>query len=275
VTRGLEIQTFGGDTVRGDIAVFTLHKSASMFLHRQCELLCRLSNLPYHSPNIPGSGLDARRVLTDKELWAARTGCFGPLRFFVEIPRFEEYQILLHVRDPRDVLVSMFYSYCYIHNGEVQADTGYRARAAREGIDAFVLAKASADSSKYPGDYGTGGHVEDLIGNVPTRYRNYVEHFLGRPNVCLVKYEEMVTDYRAWLTRFIAPFPIANKAAVIEEQAALAPTFFPKRADDARNHVRHVTPGDHKTKLLPATIRRLDAIFADVLDALHYDRSAS
>jgi hypothetical protein len=261
--------------VRGDIAVFTLHKSASMFLHRQCELLCRLSNLPYHSPNIPGSGLDARRVLTDKDLWAARTGCFGPLRFFVAIPRFEEYEVLLHVRDPRDVLVSMFYSYCYIHNGEVQGDTGYRGRAAREGIDAFVLAKASADSSRYPGDYGTGGHVEDLIGNVPTRYRNYVEHFLGRSNVRLVKYEEMVTDYRGWLTRFIEPFPIADKAAVIEQQAALADTFFPRRAQDARNHVRHVTPGDHKTKLQPGTIQRLDEIFADVLDALHYERSAS
>ncbi len=246
-----------------------------MFLHRQCELLCRLSSLPYQSPNIPGSGLDARRVLTDKEIWSSRTGCFGPLRFFVEIPRLEEYQVLLHVRDPRDVLVSMFYSYCFIHNGEVQADTGYRRRAAREGIDAFVLAKASNESSRYPGDYGTGGHVEDLIGNVPARYRNYLDHLVGRPNVRLVKYEEMVTDYRAWLTRFIEPFPIPNKEAVIEEQAALAPTFFPKRSGDVRNHVRHVTPGDHKAKLQRATIQRLNEIFADVLDALHYDRSVS
>lgn len=243
-----------------------------MFLHRQGELLSRLANLPYHSPNIPSSGLNARRLLTDQDIWSTRTGCFGPLRFFVEVPRLEEYQVLLHLRDPRDVLVSMFYSYCFIHNGEVQADTGYRARAASEGIDSFVLAKASGDSSKYPGDYGTGGHVEDLIGDVPSRYRRYLDQLVGRPNVRLLKYEEMVTDYRAWLTRFIEPFPIADKKAVIEEQAALAATYFPKREADVRNHVRHVTPGDHKTKLQPATIQRLNEIFADVLDALHYER---
>lgn len=259
--------------MRGDIVVFTLHKSASMFLHRQCELLSRVADLPYHSPNVRGSGLDARRLLTDKELWSSRSGCFGPVRFFVEVPRMEDYEILLHLRDPRDVLVSMFYSYCYIHNGEVAADTGYRARAAREGIDAFVLAKACGDSASYPGDYGTGGHVEDLIGDVPMRYRRYLDHLIGRPNVRLLKYEEMVTDYRSWLTRFIEPFPIANKEAVIAEQAALAPTFFPKRDSDVRNHVRHVTPGDHRAKLQPATIQRLNQVFADVLDALHYDKS--
>jgi hypothetical protein len=136
-----------------------------------------------------------------------------------------------------------------------------------------VLAKACGDSAKYPGDYGTGGHVEDLIGDVPTRYRHYLHRLVGKPNVRLLKYEEMVTDYGSWLTRFIAPFPIAHKQAVIDEQVALAPTFFPKRDSDVRNHVRHVTPGDHKTKLQPATIQRLNEIFADVLDALHYERS--
>lgn len=253
-----------------NIVVFTMHKSASMFLHRQCELLCRLADLPYHSPNVPSSGLNARRLLTDKELWSSRTGCFGPVRFFVDIPRVDDYQVLLHLRDPRDVLVSMFYSYCFIHNGEIQADTGYRARAAQEGIDAFVLAKASGDSSRYPGDYGTGGHVEDLIGDVPSRYRRYLDQLIGRPNVRLLKYEEMVTDYRSWLTRFIEPFPVANRETVIEQQVALAPTFFPKRDSDVRNHVRHVTPGDHKSKLQPATISRLNDIFSDVLEALHY-----
>jgi hypothetical protein len=256
------------------IVVFTLHKSASMFIHRQCEFLCTLASVAYHSPNVPSSGLSARRLLTDKQLWRSRHGCFAPVRFFVNIPAIEDYQVLLHLRDPRDVLVSMFYSYCFIHPGEVESNTGYRREAAAAGIDAFVLAKASDDSSAYRGDYGTGGHVEDLVGNLPSRYRDYIGQLLGRPNVTLLKYEEMVLDYRSWLTKFIAPFPIEEKTRVIDGLVLQAPTFFPRRDSDAMQHVRHVTPGDYAAKLRPATIRRLDDIFSDTLDALGYAKYA-
>jgi hypothetical protein len=90
--------------------------------------------------------------------------------------------------------------------------------------------------------------------------------------VLLVKYEEMVTDYRRWLEKFINPFPIDDKRKVIEEWAARSQAFFPKRANDAMNHVRHVTPGDYKAKLQPSTIRALDQIFSGTLDALGYEK---
>jgi len=257
---------------RRDIVVFTLHKSASMFIHRQCELLCGLAGIAYHSPNVAGSGLDARRLLTDREVWSEHHGCFAPLRFFVEIPRLESYEVILHLRDPRDVLVSMFYSYCYIHQGEIAPNTGYRRAAADRGIDTFVLDQATTGGLNYPGDYGTGGHVQDLVGPLPDRYRAYIGRLLGKPNVALVKYERMVADYRGWLQDFIRPFHLDGPQQVIEQLVAQAPALFPKRSVDALHHVRHVTPGDYKSKLRPATIARLDEIFSDVLDALGYPK---
>jgi Sulfotransferase domain len=262
-----------GAHVGRDIVVFTLHKSGSMFIHGQCEQLCRLSGLAYHSPNVPGNGLDARRLVTDKDLWRTHHGCFAPVRFFVDIPAVENYDIILHLRDPRDVLVSMFYSYCFIHAGEVPPNTGYRREAAEAGVDAFVLAKCSQDSSRYRGDYGTGGHVEDLIGNLPRRYRDYLDHLVGRPNVTVLRYEDMVTNYRGWLSRFVDPFPISNKPQLIEDMVARSAALFPKREADVMTHIRHVAPGDHKTKLLPSTIARLDEIFSDALTRLGYERS--
>jgi hypothetical protein len=255
---------------RRDIVVFTLHKSASMFIHHQCELLCRRGGLAYHSPNLPGSGLDARRLLTDKEIWRSRHGCFAPIRFFVDIPRIEDYRIILHVRDPRDVLVSMFYSYCYIHPGEIPPNTGYRREVADAGIDAFVLGKASARSAAYRGDYGTGGHVEDLIGNLPRRYDDYLQRLVGKPNVILLKYEEMVGNYPAWLQKFLSPFRIDDERAIVEELVAQRHASLPKREIDVMNHVRHVTPGDHAEKLQGPTIRRLNEIFAGTLEKLGY-----
>ncbi|HTV96588.1 MAG TPA: sulfotransferase domain-containing protein [Steroidobacteraceae bacterium] len=255
-----------------NVVVFTLHKSASMFLHHQCKYLCSLAGMTYHSPNMPGSGLNARTLLTDRELWKSRRGCFAPIRFFVDIPNVEDFQILLHLRDPRDVLVSMFYSYCFIHAGEIPPNTGYRKEAAEQGIDAFVLAKASADGARYRGDYGTGAHVEDLIGNVARRYRDYVERLLANPNVLLVKYEEMVTDYGSWLRKFLRPFPVEDKDRVIDDLIARAPDFFPRRDGDLMDHVRHIAPGDYRTKLRAATISKLDEIFADTLERLGYAR---
>ncbi len=255
-----------------DIIIFTLHKSASMFINKQCEYLSKLSGITYNSPNVANSGLDARRLLTDKNVWRTHNGCFAPIRFFIDVPKFEDYEVILHLRDPRDVLVSMFYSYCYIHGGEIAGNTGYRKITSTEGIDAFVLGKASFKSSSYRGDYGSGRHVEDLIGNIPKRYSDYLEHLLGKPNVILVKYEEMVTNYRSWMEKFIKPFPLDDKEKIVDELVAQSPTFFPKRTTDVMTHVRHVTPGDHNNKLKPSTINQLNEIFSDTLDALGYKK---
>jgi hypothetical protein len=244
-----------------------------MFIHKQCELLCAMAGLPYHSPNLPTSGLNARRLLTDREIWRAG-GCFAPVRFYVDVPNIEQYDVLLHLRDPRDVLVSMFYSYCYIHPGEIAPNTGYRKDVAESGIDAFVLGKASASSSAYRGDYGTGGHVEDLIGNLPQRYRAYIDHLLGKPNVTLLKYEEMVCSYQTWLESFSRPFQLQDGARVVAELSARASELFPKRASDTMTHMRHITPGDHRTKLMPATIAALNEIFGDTLRALGYAQNS-
>ena len=243
-----------------------------MFIHKQCAWLCRISGIPYHSPNVRDSGLDARRLLSDRALWQSRHGCFAPIRFFVDVPNLDKYSVILHLRDPRDVLVSMYFSYCFIHPGEVAANSGYRRRVADEGIDAFVLNKVSDRSAMYRGDYGTGGHVEDLVGNLPKRYEAYIDRLLGKPNVIFVRYEEMVTDYRSWLEKFIAPFPLENRGRVVEELVAMSPELFPRRTQDVMSHVRHVTPGDYREKLKPSTIRELNAVFGDVLDVLGYER---
>ena len=69
-------------------------------------------------------------------------------RFFVNIPHADNYRIILHLRDPRDVLVSMFYSYCYIHPGEVQANTGYRRAAAARAEASGERGETSAASAR-------------------------------------------------------------------------------------------------------------------------------
>lgn len=243
-----------------------------MFIHKQCEFLSKQCNITHHSPNNVNNDLTPQKLLSDKDIWRTHHGCFAPIRFYADIPEPGNYEIILHLRDPRDVLVSMFYSYCYIHTGEVEANTGHRKEVAERGIDAFVLDKASDKSSNYQGDYGSGGEIENLIGNLPTRYNNYIKHLLERPNVTFVKYEEMVTDYRSWLEKFIKAFPLDNKQEIIDMLVTQSPKFFPKRSDDVMKHIRHITPGDHKNKLKTSTIQQLNEIFSHTLDALDYEK---
>ncbi len=124
-----------------------------------------------------------------------------------------------------------------------------------------MLTKA-IDGNDMVGDYGTGGHVEDLIGNLAQRQRDYTEHLIGKSNVTLVKYEEMVGDFRSWLNKFTAPWPLTDRTRIIESLVTQSATFFPQCAQDVMTHVRHVTPGDYKLKLKPSTIDKLDDIFA-------------
>ena len=252
------------------IVVFTLHKSASMLIHNLCNKLTQDAGIRYVSPNVANSGIDARVLLSNKAIWSNRGTCFAPVRFYVDVPNIDEYQVTLHLRDPRDVLVSMYYSYCFIHQGEIQGNTGYRKEIADQGIDRFVLHMANEQKPQIKGDYGTGAHVADATGNLLKRYSDYIDHVLGRRNATLVKYEEMVTDFPSWLEKFIAPFPLKDKKATVNELVALSPQIFPSRTQDVMHHVRHITPGDHKNKLKAETIDELNHVFRDVLVALDY-----
>jgi hypothetical protein len=246
------------------ILIFTLHRSGSMFIHRICLSLANHAGIPYYSPqcrNFP----ETEEVLS-KEFWEGKSGWFGPIRWLVDVPNMDDYNVILHLRDPRDVLVSMFYSYCYSHKGQVRGHTDYRKQVADEGIDSFVLNMSSGKPSI--SRYGTGRPV--LMGNILERYQNYTANLLAKPDVILLKYEEMVTDFGNWLSKFLFPFDIANKdllASQIEEQST---NEFNVSKENVWEHKRRATPGDYKEKLKPETIAELNKRFKDVLATLNY-----
>ena len=202
-------------------------------------------------------------------------GCFGPIRSYHPMPRPDEARFLLHLRDPRDVLTSMFYSLCYSHNGPIKGGRGARAKIAAEGIDAFVMNMATATERPYriPGDYGTGLATWDKNGNLHDRYRRYIDELLGRPNATLVRYEDMICNRDRWLRQVADVFAVPGSANLKSFEEDFQKLGGPKRTDEEENiwgHKRQVTPGDHRRKLAPRTIERLNDIFGDILERLGY-----
>ena len=233
------------------IIVFTVHKAASMLLYELTKWITGTCQMPFYSIN--DKTFPERELRTDASAFLDKEGCFCPIRYDVDVPHIENYDLILHLRDPRDAMTSAFYSFAYSHPpnpGSKNASDAERQEWIRQGVDWYVLKRAGA-----------------WLRN----YRDYCGHILKQPNTIFVKYEEMVTDFESWLRKYIAPFPLAHPEGTIQELVRKYRDNFQVKREDIYRHKRQVTPGDHKRKLKPETIATLNEQFKDVLEALGYE----
>ena len=254
-----------------NVVVFTTHKAGSMLLFQLLLDICKKNNIAFYSPNESGDKeIPLERMLTGDDFLADRQGCFGPLRFFLPSAILKDAGIIVHLRDPRDVLTSMFFSYCYMHPGEIKGNTGYRKEVADAGIDKFVLDMSGNNSTSYQGEYGTGSRFNKYVGNIRDRYVKYLAELVGKPNVTLLSYEEMVLDFGSWLRKFLSVFELSDPESTYDFMIRRRAEEVKPGAEDVWSHKRKVTPGDFKEKLRPETIVELNERFREVLDALGY-----
>jgi len=245
--------------------IYSLRKAGSTMLAWASERLAGKARVGFaniagyyfrlgvHPDDIPASVADVFRP---------RGYCYGVFRDprnSFEIPILETAPIILQIRDPRDILVSDYYSIAYSHAPPgTSAGTSYlerfladRERARSMGIDEFALEKAP--------------HVLDV-------YRRY-DPLIERPNTRIHRYEDLVFRKRWWL-RDLADhlgWRVSDQAV---HEVADHHDVIPK-TERIDKMIRKVAPGDHVDKLRPETIVRLNDLFADVLEAHAYEADAS
>ncbi len=161
-------------------------------------------------------------------------------------------KIILHIRDPRDVLTSQFYSVAFSHRVEFRDRAFSEAMQKRReqtlaiGIDAFVLGEAPV---------------------LLHHYQTYRDALLSRPQTLLTHYETMVTHIDRWLQsliRFLDLHPSEKRIDCIIKEAHF------DVVENPYSHKRQVKPGDHRRKLRKETIDQLDVIFSDTLKTFGY-----
>ncbi len=201
------------------------------------------------------SNSEAEEIL-GVEFFQSKGYFYGPLRYYIdwEIEALEDYKIMLMLRDPRDVLTSLYFSIAYSHSIPQQKNLGQRMLENRNAalakpIDDWVLEAAP-------------GYLE--------RYKNYCENLLGRSNVCFVKYEDMVNDFPTWLDTVIKSLELNDVDKTLIEKLINEADFSVE--ENINSHKRQVKPGDHRRKLKPETINQLNTIFSEVLDLLDYEK---
>jgi hypothetical protein len=166
-------------------------------------------------------------------------------------PVFRAGRKILLVRDPRDALVSEYFSNAYSHslpsqNAENSTVAREREAALHSSVNEYVARRAAA---------------------LDATVRAY-EPLLDDPNLLVMRYEDVIFEKAAWIHAIAAHFGLSAPerfVANVVKWADVRPA-----TEDPTKFVRTVTPGDHKNKLTRETVAVIEAALSPVWRRLGY-----
>lgn len=240
--------------------LFGLHKSGSTLLDKIFTKVCLLKNLPYIS--IPS--LTFQQGIPDR-LWESNNlvnslikdgYCYGVFRFY---PNFfksnkllEERRKILLVRDPRDAIVSAYYSFAFSHplppQGKMREQMiNSRVQWQKMNIETFAVDRAI---------------------QVKHYFNMYHQNLNQDSLLKIYRYEDIIFKKDEWIKNM---FNFLQLSLDVDQIAKIAKenNYFPK-SEDPSKHIRKVVPGDHKEKLSPNCIKQINEILSEVLERYNY-----
>jgi hypothetical protein len=175
--------------------------------------------------------------------------------FVKGIENFTDYTVVLTVRDPRDILVSDYFSIAYSHvvpgakSNKQDSFLIKRQRAREMNIDEF--ARAEAD-------------------NLLAAFRRYTALITcAHPRVHVFKYEEMISNFESWLHKLLGGAGLEISDQLRRELRKENLSLLPSKEDKTKHH-RKGKSGDYLEKLEKETIDFLNVKFEDFLRQYKY-----
>jgi hypothetical protein len=230
------------------IVFITMHKAGSVFVNSVLNIVSEengLTPVDFAGEAFRGGVKEWKYCVDKSPLFRERGYYFGAFRgpYVDKFADLSQNRILMQVRDPRDCIVSLYYSYRYSHGAPGKGPLRkifdrIRQSTQEKGIDEFALQQAESYAKRL-----------QMISNV----RNQ-----NTGKTVLVTYEEMVQDFDGWLDRILGYFELRISEKTRSKLRKMA--SFNVTDEDQQAHKRQVTPGDHLRKLAPETISRMDEI---------------
>ncbi|MCW3086368.1 MAG: Sulfotransferase domain protein [Bacteroidetes bacterium] len=236
------------------VYIFSTHKCASTFLNvlikdlsqREQKTHIDMEGYLTTRPEVRDSLYLDEKFTT--ELLNRKGFYFGVFRYpFEKLAVRPEQKIILVLRDPRDILTSQFFSIAYSHPVYTDKFMQKRAHALEAGIDQ---------------------HVMDMSDRFLKTYTGYLQKYIGQPNVLLILYEDLISNFQESLLKMLHFIDYSKKEETLKYWEANNP-FIPQ-TEDIQRHKRKMLPGDHKEKLQEKTIAELNKKFAAILSTLGY-----
>jgi hypothetical protein len=247
----------GGDA--GPFFVLGVRKSGSSILNSMVQAVAEMNGLTFIdvAGKLFASGLPASEWQEDPGLCAilAPGNVYGGFRNapkgFYKSPLYKSGKKILLVRDPRDALVSEYFSNAYSHSLPEGGDL-------REGM--LALRQSALQSS-------IDAYVGDMARSLKRVLREYMP--LAKDPLCRTfRYEEVIFRKGELLDEICAHFEwrlAPQQRAAILGWADVLPS-----EERPTEFIRRVTPGDHREKLSAEVIRRLDTLFAPEMKHFGY-----
>ena len=257
--RGGLVKEGGGE--KSSVLFFTTQKTASSSINKLFKYLnlvslkMNLVDVSYYSYVMSPDPEFKTLELFKSKIFREKGFVYAPLRDYVEPDNYQDYTVLFFLRDPRDVLVSNYFSMKYSHGEPRNKERRKNFLEVRRGldeidIDSFVLRQAAFYKKKY----------EDYLMSMK-RFDGYV----------LLRYEDMVMNSAVWVEQLLSALSIPMEDQVVDGVFKILGLDEVPLAEDKSKHVRSKYPGDFKRKLKSSTVEKLNSEFLDVLDHLGYD----
>lgn len=244
--------------------VLGVRKSGSTMLNKAVTFLASRSK--HHCVDWPGmffkngftvrdwSGLDFSNVIEGGNVY---TGFRNFPKALAGNAAFAKARKVLLVRDPRDALVSQYYSDAFSH-----ALPSAKGMNAEQGRQSFIEKRKQAQESDI-NDY-----VIAKAAGMNTTLMEYKD-IVGDETTLLLKYEHVIFQKRWMLGKILKHYGWTLHPGKIDnlmKQIHVIPS-----QEDEKKFVRKAIPGDHLEKLKPETIRKLNAKLAKSLSFFDYE----
>jgi hypothetical protein len=240
------------DDADGDVYFsLSVRKSGSTMLHKIVNALARRNGV--NSVDVPGTFFRHGMRVADwvkadlQEILKPGNIYIGYRSFPTNMagyPLFQSAKKILMFRDPRDALVSQYFSDAYSHSlPSRDTETGRKAAEAFEkkreevratSIDDYVVKNAKA---------------------IETTLLAYAA-MLKDPTCLCLRYEDYVFQKKRLIYKILQHFEWSCPPGIIE--GLLKHIDEIPEVEDTARFVRRVIPGDHRNKLKPEAIRRLN-----------------
>lgn len=245
---------------------FSVNKSATQYVKsiiRRCSEANHLTNVGIHDyafkskSNFPYlNELSAEEFQEFQHIFRPEGYTYSVFGGMIDgFQNLEQYLVVLMVRDPRDVIVSGYYSVGHSHPEPAYGTTKHanflkdRAFAQTSTVDEYAIAQC------------------DKIYSIYDRYRQLL---LDRhSNVYITKYEDMVTDFESWLRSLLGycQLDISDELCtqLVGENSRLRPS-----SENVKKHIRKGKAGDYKEKLKVETIDYIESKLSPLFKAYGY-----
>lgn len=164
---------------------------------------------------------------------------YGPFKFFINIPDLRNYKVIVQLREPKDVLTSMYFSFAFSHP-EILEDTKNKKQE-------FLNSDINAIALKYAPDFLAHSYVP------------YMKLLKSNNQFLFVTYEEMVTNFDVWIKKICEYMGLELSNSQRDRIYAMAD--FKVDKENIHSHKRSVLPGNYKKHLSQATIDELNELF--------------